>query len=82
MKHFCVMHAGSGAHYYPCIESQCKTCSRYQTGAIAPRFPVPAVSLVVKYDYIGCVNIDTHQYGEDDPVIVYMYDSWSQQEVT
>lgn len=43
MDHFCVMKADRDIHFYQCVEAQCQTCSRYQAGAIAPRFPVPAV---------------------------------------
>lgn len=48
----------------------------YLTGVKPPNYQVPAIRLAVKYDYIGCVNIDDVS-DPDDPVIVWMYDSWT-----
>lgn len=45
-----------------------------------PNYPMPAIPLEVKYDYLGCVNIDDVS-DEDDPIIVYMFDSWTGQNV-
>lgn len=50
--------------------------AHYAMGLFPPSYPVPAIPLKVKYDYIGCVNIDDVT-DPDDPVIVWMYDSWT-----
>lgn len=49
---------------------------RYLCGLEPANYQVPAIRLAVKYDYIGCVNIDDVS-DPDDPVIVWMYDSWN-----
>lgn len=51
--------------------------SRYARGLEKPNYPVPAIPLAVKYDYVGCVNIDDVT-NPDDPIIVWMYDSWDE----
>lgn len=48
----------------------------YKRGDMPANYPVPAVPLQVKYDYVGCVNIDDVT-DPDDPVIVFMWDSWN-----
>lgn len=53
----------------------CYIPSGYLAGNKPPNYPVPAIPLAVKYDYIGCVNIDDVT-DHNDPVIVYFYDSW------
>jgi hypothetical protein len=52
----------------------------YQNGWRKPNHPVPAIPLSVKYDFIGCVNIDDVR-DPDIPIIVYMWDSWTKREV-
>lgn len=52
----------------------------YVLGKLPPHYPMPAIPLQVKYDYVGCVNIDDVT-DKDDPVIVYMYDSWTKTNV-
>ncbi len=52
----------------------------YKIACEEPNCPMPAIPLQVKYDYIGCVNIDDVT-NPDDPIIVWMYDSWTQQNV-
>jgi len=49
----------------------------YVCGDRPANYPVPAIPLAVKYDYRGCVNIDDVT-DPDDPIIVWMYDSWNQ----
>jgi hypothetical protein len=52
----------------------------YACGWSPPNYPVPAIPLnVVMYSdvYIGCMYIERLNYGEDNPVIVYFYDSWN-----
>jgi len=74
--------AAKDQNHIDCIR-QCSYCELYQNDPWGlALYPVPAIPLQVKYDYVGCVNIDSHQYGEDDPVIVYMYDGWDGKEVT
>lgn len=63
------------------IDDTIKVCGnvsktyRYCHGQAEPHFPVPAIPLQVKYDYLGCVNIDDVT-DPNDPVTVYFYDSW------
>jgi len=52
----------------------------YAIGWRSPNYLMPAIPLQVKYDYIGCVNIDDVT-DPDDPIIVWMYDSWTQRNV-
>lgn len=47
----------------------------YFKGYRQPNYPVPAIPLEVKYDYVGCVNIDDVT-DPKDPIIVWVYDSW------
>jgi hypothetical protein len=48
----------------------------YYCGDTKPHYSVPAIPLIVKYDYVGCVNIDDVS-NPDDPIIVYMWDNWN-----
>lgn len=52
----------------------------YLAGRTKANYPLPAIPLAVKYDYIGCVNIDDVS-DPNDPVVVYMYDSWKKRRV-
>lgn len=62
------------------LSACCKSigvCAEYIKGTeYAPHYPVPVIPLAVKYDYVGCINIDDVS-DPDDPVIVYMFDSWT-----
>ena len=66
----------NGAWLVDCTDPQCNVVIKYLTGKVKPNYPPPAIPLAVKYDYIGCVNIDDVT-DPDDPVIVWMYDSWT-----
>ncbi len=54
--------------------------SEYACGRYPANYPMPAIPLQVKYNYIGCVNIDD-MTDPDDPIIVWMWDSWTQRNV-
>lgn len=49
----------------------------YVYGLEPPNYPMPAIPLAVKYDYVGCLNIDDVS-DPDDPIIVYGWDSWNE----
>ena len=67
----------NGVQIVGTCEGVCNIPTGYLTGRKPPNYPVPAIPLAVKYDYVGCVNIDDVS-DENDPVIVWMYDSWTQ----
>jgi hypothetical protein len=63
------------------IECYDRNIKAYRLGKLKPNYPLPAIPLAVKYDYVGCVNIDNVS-DPDDPIIVWMWDSWEQELVT
>lgn len=66
----------NGAWLIPCTDPVCDIPADYLKGNKPPNYPMPAIPLQVRYDYIGCVNIDDVS-DVNDPVIVYGWDSWN-----
>lgn len=66
----------NGTQIHGACENMCHIPSGYLAGRKEPNNSVPAIPLAVKYDYLGCVNIDDMS-DPDDPIVVWLYDSWN-----